>query len=85
MSDPRMFKPHYIIEAYSRRANKIREQHITTEMTMRERCQDLTTARLRSKEFAKSLNEIKELSVSDWQPMLHLQQSETIKVIVPIN
>ena len=52
---------------------------------MKNRCQDLTIARARAKEFANSLNEIKELGVDDWQAMLHLQESETTKVIVPID
>ncbi len=85
MSDPRMFKRHYIIESFSRKLNQIREQHLATEMTMKNRCQDLTIARARAKEFANSLNEVKELGVDDWQAMLHLQESETTKVIVPVD
>ena len=85
MPDPRMFKRHYIIESFSRKLNQIREQHLATEMTMKNRCQDLTVARARAKEFANSLNEIKELGVDDWQAMLHLQESETTKVIVPVD
>jgi hypothetical protein len=85
MPDPRMFKRHYIIESFSRKLNQIREQHLATEMTMKNRCQDLTVARARAKEFANSLNEVKELGVDDWQAMLHLQESETTKVIVPVD
>jgi|TARA_Y100000385_G_C12639514_1_gene444761 precorrin-4 methylase len=85
MPDPRMFKRHYIIESFSRKLNQIREQHLATEMTMKNRCQDLTIARARAKEFANSLNEVKELGVDDWQAMLHLQESETTKVIVPVD
>lgn len=84
MSDPKRFKNHYIICAYSARTKKIREQHYSTEMVMINRPADLKKAQYRSKEFADSLNEANALSVSDWEPRLYLQ-TENAKLPVPLD
>ena len=84
MPDPKKFKNHYIICAYSARRKQLREQHYSNEMTMKNRPASLSTARNRSIEFAKSLNEIRALSVSDWEPRLYLR-TESSRIPVPID
>lgn len=84
MSDPKKFKPHYVIEAFSKKKNKIREQHLTTEMGRMEKPGSLIAAKKRCFEFAKSLNEKSALGVDDWKPMLHLQYTETNKLLVSL-
>lgn len=83
MPDPKKFKSYYIIEAFSSKKNKIMEQHIATEMGRMVKCSDLQTARNRCKTYAESLNEVKKLGVDDWAPMIHLQYSESQKILVP--
>jgi len=84
MSDPKKFKNHYIISAFSKSLNKRQEQHLTTEMEMRKRCADLNTAKTRAKSYANSLNETNMLNVADWIPMLHLQ-TETQRLIINLD
>lgn len=85
MSDPKKFKPYYIICAISKRTNKIREQHLSTEMERMKKPASLIAAQHRCKEYAASLNETKMLGVADWKPLLHLQYSETKRIIVPLD
>lgn len=82
MPDPKKFKPYYIVEAYSKKTNKLRQLHIATEMGRMQKLASLETAKTRSKEFAKSLNESKTLGVDDWQPMIHFQYTERDKILV---
>ena len=83
--DPKNFKPYYIIQAYSPKTDKLRQKHITTEMKTGSKCSDLTTAKNRAIDFAKSLKEVKAGGVSDWEPRLQLQHTETQKIIVPFS
>lgn len=85
MSDPKKFKPYYIIGAISKKTNKIREQHLSTEMERMKKPANLTAAKHRCIQFATSLNETNMLGVSDWQPLLHLQYSKTNRIIVPFD
>jgi hypothetical protein len=83
MADPKKFKPYYIVQAFSKTQNKIRENLLTTEMGRMVRLDNLTIARKRSREFANSLNESKTLGTNDWQPMIHLQYTKSEKILVP--
>lgn len=84
MSDPKKFKPYYIIGAVSRRANKIREQRLSTEMERMKRPMSLIEARKRAINFATSLNEANTLKVTDWKPVLYLQHTVTKKLPVSL-
>lgn len=84
MPDPKKFKPYYIIGAVSRRANKIREQRLSTEIERMKRPMDLHEARKRAINFAASLNEVKALQVTDWKPVLYLQHTVTKKLPVSL-
>lgn len=84
MSDPKKFKNHYVICAYSPRRKQLREQHLSNEMVMRDKPADLSTARNRSKEFANSLNESNALNVQDWEARLYLR-TEKSKLPVPLD
>jgi len=81
---PSKFKPYYVIQAYSPRTNKLRQQHISTEIKTGSKCADLTTAQHRAREFAKSLSESKAGGANDWQPKLQLQNTESTKIVVPV-
>lgn len=85
MSDPKKFKPYYIIGAISKRTNKIREQRLSTEMERLKKPNSLINAQSRCQQFAASLNETNMLGATDWKPLLHLQYSETKKIIVPFD
>jgi hypothetical protein len=84
MPDPKKFKPYYIIGAISKRANKIREQRLSTEMERMKRPMNLTDAKHRARNFANSLNEANTLKVNDWKPLLFIQQSEKQKLPIEI-
>lgn len=84
MPDPKRFHPYYVIEAFSKKQNKIQEHITTLEVKKRQRCSDLTQAKLRAIEFAYSLNEKVAHGTDDWKPMLHLQ-TEDKKYIVSLN
>jgi hypothetical protein len=84
MPDPRRFHPYYIIEAFSKKQNKIQEHVLTQEVKKRQRCTDLTEAKRRAIEFAYSLNERSASGTNDWKPMLHLQ-AEDRKYVVSLN
>jgi len=85
MPDPRRFHPYYIIEAFSKKQNKIQEHIITREVEKRKRCQNLTEARTRAIEFAYRCNESNLNGTDDWTPMLHLQTEKEGKVVIPIS
>lgn len=82
MSDPKKFKPYYIVEAYSPKTNKLRQMHLATEMGRMQKLGSLETAKARSKEFANSLNESKAHGVTDWKPMIHFQYTERDKLLI---
>ena len=82
MSDPKKFKPYYIVEAFSKKTNQLRQLHLATEMGRMQKLASLETARARSKEFAKSLNESKILGVDDWKPMIHFQYTAKTKLLI---
>jgi hypothetical protein len=84
MSDPKKFKPYYIIGAISKKTNKIREQRLSTEMERMKRPMDLTSAKERAKNFADSLNESNTLMANDWKPLLFLQHTETQRLPVEV-
>lgn len=83
MGDPKKFKPYYVVEAFSKKVNKIQELHLATELSRMQRLDSLEIARARSKEFADSLNESKLLGTSDWEPLIQLQYTEKNKI--PVN
>lgn len=82
MPDPKKFKPYYIVEAFSKKTNQLRQLHLATEMGRMQKLASLETARARSREFAKSLNESKALGVDDWKPMIHFQYTKQNKILV---
>lgn len=84
MSDPKKFKPYYVICANSKKANKIREQRLSTEMERMKKPMNLTDAKKRAISFAESLNEVRTLKVDDWKPLLFIQQSETQKLPIDV-
>lgn len=84
MPDPKRFHPYYIIEAFSKRQNKLQEHITTQEVKKRQRCTDLTEAKTRAIEFAFSLNEKGAHGATDWRPMLHLQ-TEDRKYVVSLD
>ena len=84
MSDPKKFKPYYIICAHSKRANKIREQRLSTEMERMKKPGSLIEARSRARNFADSLNESNTLTVSDWAPMIYLQHTVSKRLPVEV-
>ena len=84
MSDPKKFKPYYIICAASKSVNKIREQRLSTEMERMKKPMNLTDAKTRSKSFADSLNEANTLNVSDWRPLLYIQNTEQSRLPIEI-
>ena len=84
MSDPKKFKPYYIIGALSKKTNKIREQRLSTEMERMKKPASLIEARKRAKNFALSLNESNTLNVDDWTPLLFLQHTETKRLPVEV-
>jgi hypothetical protein len=84
MPDPKKFKPYYIISAVSKKANKIREQRLATEMDRMKKPSSLIEAKERAKNFAASLNESNVLNVNDWKPALYFQHSETQKLPVEV-
>lgn len=84
MSDPKKFKPYYIICAHSKRANKIREQRLSTEMERMKKPGSLIEARSRARNFADSLNESNTLTVSDWTPKIYLQHTVSKRLPVEV-
>lgn len=85
MPDARRFHPYYIIEAFSKKQNRIQEHITTREVEKKKRCQDLTEAKRRAIEFAFSLNERTMNGAVDWKPLLHLQTEFDGKVVIPLN
>ena len=84
MPDPKKFKPYYVIGAISKKTNKIREQHLSTEMERMKRPMDLNSAKERARNFAASLNESNTLKVNDWKPLLFIQQTEKQKLPIEV-
>jgi len=84
MPDPKKFKPYYIICAHSKRANKIREQRLSTEMERMKKPGSLIDARHRAYNFANSLNESNTLKVTDWAPKVYLQHTVSKRLLVDI-
>jgi len=84
MSDPKKFKPYYIICAASKSVNKIREQRLSTEMERMKKPMNLTDAKKRACSFAESLNEASTLTVNDWRPLLYIQHTERSRLPVEI-
>jgi hypothetical protein len=67
-----LFKPYYIVQAWSKSRQRLQTQFITTEMTEGRRCTDIKEAEQRANAFAQSLNEAKKLNAADWEPKVHL-------------
>jgi hypothetical protein len=84
MSDPKKFKHYYIICAHSKKANKIREQRLSTELERMKKPGSLIEAKERTKNFTTSLNESNTLNVDDWKPLLFLQHTETKRLPVEV-
>lgn len=85
MSDPKKFKPYYIVEAYSPATKKIRQLVLATETERMKKLASLEQAKIRSREFANSLNENKTLGTTDWQPMIHFQHEKDKQLLVAID
>jgi len=67
-----LFKPYYLIQAYSPKTTKLVTQYISTELSRGKQCQSLIEAKARSKEWAMSQTEAKRYNAVDWEPRVML-------------
>lgn len=67
-----LFRPYYLIQAYSRTANKQTTEWLTHELDVKKRCANLETARERSKQWALAENEANRFGHNDWVPIVRL-------------
>lgn len=67
-----LFKPYYIVQAWSKSRGRLQTQFITTEMNGNKRCTNIKEAHQRADAFAQSLNEAKKLQATDWEPKVQL-------------
>ena len=67
-----LFKPYYIVQAWSKSRQRLQTQFVTTEMVDGKRCTDIKEAEQRARNFAQSLNESKKLGATDWEPKVQL-------------
>jgi len=66
------FQPYYLVQAFSRRANKQQTQFVPREMNKGHRLSSLKEAKRRSIEYARSLNEASSMGYADWQPIVRI-------------
>ena len=67
-----LFKPYYIVQAWSKSRQRLQTQFVTTEMVDGRRCTEFKEADQRARAFAQSLNEAKKLGAADWEPKVQL-------------
>jgi hypothetical protein len=67
-----LFKPYYIVQAWSKSRQRLQTQFLATEMSQGKRCTDIKEANMRAQSFAASLNEAKKLQATDWEPKVRL-------------
>jgi hypothetical protein len=67
-----LFRPYYLIQAYSKNANKQTTEWLTHELDLKKRCANLQEARERSKQWAAAEREAKRYGYSDWEPIVRL-------------
>jgi hypothetical protein len=65
-------RPYYLIQAWSKRANKLQTQFLQNEMAANDRCTNIKAAHQRSIAFAASLRESKLANATDWEPRVRL-------------
>jgi hypothetical protein len=67
-----LFRPYYLIQAFSKRANKQVTDWQPHEMEIKKRCSNLQEARKRSIQWAMSMNESNHYGHRDWVPIVRL-------------
>tara|TARA_B110000977_G_scaffold160035_1_gene204230 strand:+ start:4123 stop:4398 length:276 start_codon:yes stop_codon:yes gene_type:complete len=65
-------KPYYLIQSWSKRANKQQTQYLQTEIGAGKGCMNIQEAHNRSIEYAASLRESKVGGAVDWEPRVRL-------------
>jgi hypothetical protein len=67
-----LFKPYYLVQAYSDKMHKQQTQFIPNELAQGNELMDPVVAKQRSISYAISLNEIKSMNAEDWKPIVRL-------------
>jgi hypothetical protein len=67
-----LFKPYYLVQAWTKSKGRLQTQFITTEISKGKKCTDLAEATRRADAFAASLNEKRMLQATDWEPKVRL-------------
>ncbi len=72
ISNSMKMKPYYLIQSWSKRAQKLQTLFVQNEMAENDRCRDIKDAYQRSVQYAASLNETKLGGAIDWEPRVRL-------------
>jgi hypothetical protein len=67
-----LFKPYYLVQAYSQKVQKQQTQYIPNEMGRNKELMNPVEAKRRSIAYAESLNESVSMNASDWKPIVRL-------------
>jgi len=67
-----LFKPYYLVQAYSDKSHKQQTQFIPNELASGKQLMDPVVAKQRSVSYAISLNESKSMNAEDWKPIVRL-------------
>ena len=79
-----LFKPYYLVEAYSLKVQKQQIQYQGHELANNKQLMDIKEAKRRSIAYAASLNESKSMNADDWKPIVRLI-SDKGKFIIDLN
>ena len=79
-----LFKPYYLVEAYSLKVKKQQTQYQSTELSRNKELMDPVEAKRRSIAYAESLNESISMNADDWKPNVRLI-SDAGKFLIYLN
>jgi hypothetical protein len=79
-----LFKPYYLVQAYSKKVNKQQTQFMSNELSKNKELMSAKEAKRRSLQYAQSLNESVSMNADDWTPIVRLM-SDKGNYIVDLN